>query len=64
MKLLSLLDSNVSNIGVLQSEKQMSQTILVNFDEFIEDEKWTDPYDSIWLKLVTILVYMIEGRHS
>ena len=37
--------------------------MIANLDVIIEEKKWVDPYDSVWLKLVTILVYIIEGRH-
>ena len=39
-----------------------SGIILANFEEEFEVEAsdWIDPYDSIWLKLFTILVYIIE----
>ena len=39
-----------------------SGIILANFEEEVEVEvsDWIDPYDSIWLKLFTILVYIIE----
>ena len=37
-----------------------SGIILANFEEEVEVSDWIDPYDSIWLKLFTILVYIIE----
>ena len=37
-----------------------SALILANFEEEIEVSDWIDPYDSIWLKLFTVLVYIIE----
>ena len=50
-------------IGAHQTEEIFSETMIANFDVISEEKKWVDPYDSIWLKLVTILVYIIEGRH-
>ena len=50
-------------IGAHQTEEIFSEIMIANFDVIIEEKKWVDPYDSIWLKLVTILVYIIEGRH-
>ena len=37
-----------------------SGIILANFEEEVEVSDWIDPYDSILLKLFTILVYIIE----
>ena len=39
-----------------------SGIILANFEEEVKVDvsDWIDPYDSIWLKLFTILVYIIE----
>ena len=57
--------SNVSNMGSHHCEGNISETMSVNFEKIVEDEKeWIDPYDSVWLKLGTIIVYIIEGRHS
>ena len=44
--------------------ENISKLIFSNFEEEVEDtENWIDPYDSVWLKLTTIIVYSIEGRH-
>ena len=40
--------------------KTSSALILASFEEQVEVNEWIDPYDSIWLKLFTILVYIIE----
>ena len=50
-------------IGAHHTEEIKSEIMIANFDVIIEEKKWEDPYDSIWLQLVTILVYIIEGRH-
>ena len=36
-----------------------SVIILADFEKEAEVSEWIDPYDSIWLKLFTILVYII-----
>ena len=43
--------------------KLSNQTLIsALFEEIVEEEKieFVDPYDSIWLKLVTTIVYFIE----
>ena len=43
--------------------KLSNQTLIsALFEEIVEEEKieFVDPYDSIWLKLVTTIVYLIE----
>ena len=51
----------------MRMKKEMSklsnQTLIAAlFEEIVAEEKieFVDPYDSIWLKLVTIIVYFIE----
>ena len=41
--------------------KNLTVLLVVHFDRILEDnEEWMDPFDSIWLKLLTIVVYIIE----
>ena len=41
--------------------KTFTVLLVVHFDRILEDnEEWMDPFDSIWLKLLTIVVYIIE----
>ena len=41
--------------------KNFTVLLVVHFDRILEDnEEWMDPFDSIWLKLLTIVVYLIE----
>ena len=30
------------------------------FEKDMENEKWPDPYDSNWLKIITILLYFVD----
>jgi hypothetical protein len=43
----------------MNSSENMNSS-LVSFFEFEEIEVWTDPYNSIPLKLLTIIIYLIE----
>ena len=41
--------------------KNLTVLLVVHFESVMEEkEEWMDPYDSIWLKLLTIVVYIIE----
>ena len=40
--------------------KLSNETLIIALFEAIEEIKFVDPYDSIWLKLVAIIVYLIE----
>ena len=43
------------------ANKTFTVLLVVHFDRILEDnEEWMDPFDSIWLKLLTIFVYLIE----
>ena len=55
---------NFSDMGSHHEEGNISETMFTSFEKIIEEKEWRDPYDSIWLKLGTIFVYIIEGRHS
>ena len=50
-------------ISYLEQEN-ISETVLENFEKITVETKWIDPYDSIWLKLGTIIVYIIEGKYA
>ena len=64
MRLNPQIVSNLSNIGSNHDKECISETMLANFEKIIEEKNWEDPYNSIGLKLGTIVVYIIEGRHS
>ena len=43
----------------MNSSEHIKETLL-SFFEPEEIEEWTDPYNSIYLKLLTIITYLIE----
>ena len=45
-------------------EVNNSDLISVNFEENTGVKDWGDPYDSIWLKMISIFVYTIEVMAS
>ena len=55
---------NSSNMISYLKQKNITETILESFEKITVEAEWIDPYDSIWLKLGTILVYIIEGKYS
>ena len=42
----------------------ISDLISGNFISDIEIKDWRDPFDSIWLKLITVVVYILEVAAS
>ena len=48
-----------SNVNSMNSYKILKRSLFVSFDpeEIVE---WVDPFDSIFLKLLTVIVYIIE----
>ena len=55
---------NSSNMITYLEQKNITETILESFEKITVETEWIDPYDSIWLKLGTIIVYIIEGKYS
>ena len=53
-----------SNMTSYLEQENVSETVLENFEKITAETEWIDPYDSIWLKLGTIIVYLIEGKYS
>ena len=45
-------------------QENISKTVLEIFEKITVETEWIDPYDYIWLKLGTIIVYIIEGKYS
>ena len=37
-----------------------SDLIFVQFEKYVEVKEWIDPYDGLWLRVFTILVYIVE----
>ena len=42
----------------------ISDLISSNFKSDIEVNDWKDPFDSVWLKLITVFVYILEVAAS
>ena len=44
--------------------ENISKLMISNFEKEVDAyEDWIDPYDSVWLKVITIFIYIVEGRH-
>ena len=46
------------------TQEEMENISKFNFEKEVDSsDDWIDPYDYVWLKLGTVFVYIIEGRH-
>ena len=56
------MNMNIKRIDDFLEENQTCDWNLVTFEKDQEKDKieFIDPYDSIWLKLITVLVYIVE----
>ena len=55
------MSNNYLNSSYLVN-KNLTVILVVHFERDIleEKEEWMDPFDSMWLKLLTIFVYIVE----
>ena len=60
--LLSLINMNSTRVDDILGGNKTCDWNLVAFEKDQEKEKieFIDPYNSIWLKLITVLVYIVE----
>ena len=45
-------------------KENVSELISGNFKNDTEVKDWRDPFDSLWLKLITVVVYILEVMAS
>ena len=58
------LDSYSLSYFIKKKKEDSSGLIFGNFEKDTGIKDWSDPYDSIWLKLISIVVYTIEVMAS
>ena len=54
----------LSDFIIENKEENTSYLIAGNFEKDMRVKDWSDPYDSIWLKMISVVVYTIEVMAS